>query len=382
MTKSMPEGEASIRLLVKNSTAKWLKKYLQNLKGRGLDSNFRNGEMGWLARVANFTVDVGYIKLLALNINSAVKNLVAGEANSFIYQDFWKYLRGKQRFISSPYKAIKMALDYGILEGTYADFAVGRLGRKFQHLRDITMVGQKAGEYEIRSTIFAAELTPEEWATKNITSERLRKIKDVIAITQGIFSKIDTPLWIQTWFGRVLFQMNRWRITNAMLFRRVTLEAASEIKKGNFKGSGTRRLLKMFFMYGLGMWLSYEFVKAGVKKIKIAGQDINMEDVAKSMSESINNLINLFPAMVRSLSDNPTYSVLKEMAFTIQGMAAYLGADRTPFSIEFRRGIEETRIKPLEAIFGRPTKEKSVGGLDFGFGKGKIQGITPLNFNF
>ena len=340
----LPEGQAIVQILLKPKTAVWLKRFLQNLKGRGLDYDFRSGKMAWLSKLADNIVDIGYIKLLGLNYWSALKNLVAGEANSFIYQDLRKYLLGKQRCISNPIKSTKLAFRYGALEGTFADYAQQGIG-KLKRLQDLMMIGQRGGEYEIRVSLFASELTQKEFMSGEITPERIRQIKDIIAITQGIFSKTDSPLWLQTWYGRLFMQMNRWRITNVMLLRRL-------IKEKNYKG-----LSKAFILYGIGMYLSYELGKAGHKRAKV---------VAQSMAEAINSVITLITLkpITDALTDNPTFSVLKEITYSIQELANYIrvpGIEK-PRGLEFQQGIEETWIAPVERtkeLFGKDlSKEK------------------------
>lgn len=364
----LPEGQAVVQLLLQPKTAVWTKRFLQNLKGRGLDTNFRTGKMGWLAKMADGIIDVGYIKLLGLNYWSALKNLVAGEANSFIYQDFRTYLAGKKRFATSPVKSVKMALEYGILEGTFADYTQRGIG-KLKKLQDLAMIGQRGGEYEIRTSIFVAELTPEEFASGKITPERVREIKDVIGITQGIFSKTDSPLWIQTWYGRLLLQMNRWRITNAMLLRRLIRDVIEEQRRGQRYGKGARRLSKAFIIYGIGMYLAYELGKAGYKKAA---------KVAQSMAETVNSIIALLTTDViyRTIADNPTYSVLKELTFTIQNLANYIGVPgvEEPRELEFARGIEETWIAPIE----RTRELLGIEETKSASSKASLLGLPPL----
>lgn len=336
----LPEGQAITKTLLQGKSAVWMKRYLQNLKGRGLDSNFRNGPMGWLAKVADGVIDFGYIKLLGLNWKSALKNIVAGETNSWIYQDFPTYLKGKQRFWADPKKAYTLANEYGILQGTYADYAQKGIGR-LKQLQDLTMVGQQGGEVEIRGSIFASMLTDKEWASGKIPSERIQEIQDVVAITQGVFSKVDSPLILQTWYGRMFFQMNRWRITNAMLLRRITTEAAVDIKAGKFNTQNTTRLGKTLVAYGVGMYLSYELNKAGYKK---AG------DVARNMAQTIDGVTSLVTEgdLIKMFTDNPTLSIFKEIFSTIQNFAYYIhvpGARKTK-----EKGIEDTYIAPLENI--------------------------------
>ena len=344
LDKILPEGQAITKLLLQRKSALWMKNFLQNVKGRGLDESFRRGKMSWLAKTADGIVDIGYLKLLGLNYWSALKNLVAGEANSFIYQDLKKFLLGKKRLFEHPRKTIRIAQKYGALEGTYADYAQKGIG-KLKKVQQVLMVGQKAGEFEIRSSLFAGELTEQEWNTEEVSPERIRELKDFIAITQGIFSKTDSPLWLQTWYGRLVMQMNRWRITNVMLMRRLELNAIKEIKAGKKYGKWQQKISKAFIIYGIGMYLAYKLGEAGYKKAS---------QVAQSMGEVINSIVQTITLkpIVDALSNNPTYSVLKEIAYSIQELAAYIGVPGTqePSPLQFQQGIENTWIAPIERI--------------------------------
>jgi len=336
----LPEGQAVTKNLLQGKSALWMKNFLQNLKGRGLDNNFRTGKMGWLAKTADGIIDIGYIKLLGLNWKSALKNVVAGETNSWIWQDFPIYLEGKKRFSSNPKKAYNMAKENGILEGTYADYAEKGIG-KLKKLQDFTMIGQKGGEFEIRSSIFASMLTEKEWKSGKIAPENLQKIKDTVSITQGVFSAVDSPLLLQTWYGRMFFQMNRWRITNTMLVRRITIDAAKDIKAGKYKTQNTSRLGKMLVAYGTGMYISNELRKAGYRK---AG------DVARNIAQTIDGVTSLVTEgdLVRMFTENPTLQTLKEVGNSIQDFAHYL---HVPGAEKARgKGIEETYIAPVQGI--------------------------------
>ncbi len=350
----LPAGQAATRLLLQPRTAQWMKRFLQNLKGRGLDSNFRTGKMGWLANVADKIVDLGYVKLLSLNWKSAVKNVIAGETNSFIWQDFSKYLEGKKKFLTNPIKVTKMAMENHILEGTFAEYSQVGLVGKTKKLQDLMMLGQQMGEYEIRGSLFASELTPEEWASGKLTPERQREIKDVVAITQGIFSKTDSPLWTQHWFGRMTMQMNRWRITNAMMTRRIINGATEEVKKGIYNGRNMRRLAKLAVMYGAGMYASYEASKAGYK---------TASTLVKSFGENFNSIMELLTLkpVTDAVANNPTIQSLQEISFSLLELADYMGIPGVakPQALQFNKGIEDTYIAPIDQ-FGSNKK----GGIN------------------
>lgn len=337
LDKILPEGQAVTQTLLKGKSALWMKKFLQNLKGRGMDFQFKNGPMAWLAKVAENIVDLGYIKMLSFNYMSALKNVVAGEANSWLYQDFQTYLTGKQRFYSNPKRAYELAKQFGILDGTYSDYAQKGIG-SLKKLQDFSMIGQRIGEIEIRSSIMAAMMTDAEWKAGEISKERINEMKDVVALTQGIFSKVDSPLLLQTWYGRMFFQMNRWRITNALLMRRVVADAAVDIKAGNYKTQNVNRLGKMIVAYGVGMYVANELYKAGFKK---AG------DVAKNMAQTVDGVASLFTEgdLKKIIKDNPTFQVLGEIFNTIQNTATYLHVPGAKPAKD--KGIESTYIAPV-----------------------------------
>lgn len=334
----LPEGQAIVKNLLKGKNALWMKRYLQNLKGRGLDYNFRNGKMGWLAKVADGVIDIGYQKLLGFNYISPLKNIVAGESNSWIFQDFKTYLTGKQRFLSNPKKAYTLAKEYGLLDGTYAEFSQKGIG-KLKKLQDLSMIGQRAGEVEIRSSIFASMLSEGEWSSGKIAKEKILDIKDTIAITQGIFSKTESPLFLQTWYGRMFFQMNRWRITNIMLLRRISVGAYKDISEGNYNTANVTRLGKMIAAYGIGMYISYQMYEAGYKE---AG------DIAKNTAQTLDGVFSLFTEaqLIKMFTDNPTLQMFKELSSTIQDFTFYLYVPGSKPSKE--RGIEDTYIAPLK----------------------------------
>lgn len=334
----LPEAQAITKNLLQKKGAKWQQQLLQNLKGRGLDNNFRNGPMGWLAKTADAVIDYEYLKLLALNWKSPIKNIVAGETNSWIYQSFPEYLQGKKRMFQNPKKAYELASRYGILEGTFADYAQKGIGN-LKKTQDLMMIGQKAGEIEIRSSIFASMLTDKEWASGEVHHTKVQKIRDVVAKTQGIFSKWETPLLLQTWYGRMFFQMNRWRITNTSLLSRITYDAWKDVKAGNFKTQATARFGKMLAAYGIGMYISAQFAQAGFK---------TASQVTESMAQTIDGTLSLFTKgdLAKIVTDNPTLQDFKAIINTIQNQAAYYnvpGAKKAK-----GKGIEKSKFAPIE----------------------------------
>jgi hypothetical protein len=207
------------------------------------------------------------------------------------------------------------------------------------------MIGQQAGEVEIRTTLFISELTDQEWKTGDISPIKSRKLRDIVAITQGVFSKTESPLWVQTVLGRIIMQMNRWRITNFMLSRRIINDAREEFSKGNYKGVHTERLSKMILFWMIGMYTAYQLGKAGNKK---AAQ------IAQSMAQVIDGTLALFTQgdLERMVTDNPTYAFMKKVFFSAQSISKYLhipGAKK-PGKIRIQQGIEETYVAPLETV--------------------------------
>jgi hypothetical protein len=334
----LPTGDTIMRNLLTGKNAMWLKKFMQNLKGRGLDHELRTGKAAPLIKIADTIVNMGYVWLLSFNFWSAAKNIVAGETNSLIYQDIISYLTGKQRLFSNPKRVYELAKEHGILEGTYADYAQMGLS-KLKELTNLAMAGQQLGEYEIRGSMFAGELTEKEWETGKISKESLNKIKDKVAITQGIFSRVDSPLRMQTWYGRAIMQMNRWRVTNAMLARRIAEETKKEWSDGNFSGKATRQLAKMVVLYSIAAYFAWEAAKAGNKRA---------QKLFEAMQEPINNILQLPWALVDQVTDNPTINMVKMLLFSTATLMHYMFNLPMPNKIDINKGIEDIYIPAIQ----------------------------------
>lgn len=342
----LPEGEAAIRLLLQNRSAAWTREFLQNLKGRALDFKFRTGKMGWAGALGNRIVDLEYIHLLGANYKSAIKNVIGGESNAFIFQPIDNYLSGKARLIFSPKKAYKIISNMGLLDGSYVDVARQGLIKKGKKVINSALYGlMQTAEYEIRGSFLLGEMTQAEWKAGKMTPERFREVLDKIAITQGIYSKVDSPLFVQTVLGREIMQFNRWRITNVLLLRRISKGFANEVRAGNFTGENSRRIVKLLTTYGLGMYLAYQAGQAGWE---------NGKKYAKAAAETINSTFDLvtMKALYESITKNPTLSLFGKTVFSIQELASYLtgGIYDEPKQIEFRSGLDDITVPFLMDI--------------------------------
>lgn len=354
----LPEAQAAQQLLLKDKSQLWMQRFLQNLKGRALDSKFRMGTSGWVAKTFDRAVDFNYIRLLALNYRSALKNIVGGESNSFVYQSLMNYLKGKQRLITRPKTAIKFIADSGVLDGSYADLARSTLIKKAKRITDIVLYGgMEIGEYEIRGSYLLGELTKEEWDNvikgkkEPLTPERFRKILDSIAITQGIYTKTDSPLFAQTWMGRALLQFGRWKITNLFLARRIAKQAAREIKAKNYTGPGTKRMLKLVFLNGLALYLMAAAAKRGNEEAR---------KYAKAAAELIGVIYDLVSgkAIYEAITNNPTISILGDYVYTFETFASSLGLAEKPYPIKIKRTLDEIYISALRLFGIQKTKSE------------------------
>ena len=124
-----------------------------------------------------------------------------------------------------------------------------------------------------------------------------------------------------------------------MLLRRITLDAAEDIKAGNLKSQNVTRLGKTLVAYGTGMYLSYELGKAGFK---------TAASVARNMAQTIDGVTSLVTDgdLATMFTDNPTLQTLKEISNTIQNLSVYLHVPGSKKSRE--SGIEDTYIAPIE----------------------------------
>jgi hypothetical protein len=375
----LPEAQAAQQLLLQDKSKVWMREFLQNLKGRGLDNKFRNSEMGWMVKTADKIIDFNYVRLLGFNYFSAFKNIMGGEINSFVYQDFAKYMRGKKRFITNPKAAYKIITQSGILDGSYVDFAdSGLLDKMSKTTRHLLYGGMEVAEYEIRGAYMLGELTKDEWASAlkgrlKLSDKRFRKILDDVAITQGIYTKVDSPLFAQTWYGRGMLQFNRWRITNAMLLRRIGNKAKADVGNKEYNTKAVRSVLKMFFSAGLMMYLSYELGKRGYKrarKVTLAG------------TELIKNIYEIMPpkVMYDIVSRNPAMQILGNVVYTIDQLASHIGFE-DPYPIEIKKNIFEMYVAGFRTFGLDKKKEKPKGSGAFAPSKNKLPSFAPKKSN-
>ena len=297
-------------------------------------------------------MDIGYIRLLGLNMWSAVKNVVGGEANSFVFQPFHKYITGKKRFLANPKKTYKIISELGLLDGSYVDVAKQSIITKGKKVTDTVLYGaMQAAEYEIRGSYLLGEMTQAEWKAGKVTAQRLREIMDGIAITQGIYTKVDSPLFTQTVLGRGALQFGRWKITNSLLVRRIAKGMKAEITVGNYTGQNTQRMLKMLMVSGTGMYLGYELGKAGYDKGKKA---------AEAGAELVLTIFDLMSGRLiyDAMANNPTIDTLGSIVFTMEQLAHYIsfGIVDEPRKIKFQQGIQDSYVAGLKTL--GLTKEK------------------------
>jgi hypothetical protein len=342
----LPEGQAATQLLLVGKSATWLRSYLQNLRGRGLDFNFRAGPAGWLSKVGNKVIDLGYIKLLGINYKSWVKNVIGGEVNAFVWQRTENYMTGKWRMFMDPFKAYRIVSQSGVLDGTFVDFAEQRgIMNREAWGNTILYSGMKVGEYEMRGAYLLGEMTAEEYAAESLTPGRFRQILNGIAVTQGVYTSTESPLMAQTMIGRAALQFNRWRITNAMLARRVAKLAAEDARAGNYSSPNVTRFFRMLVVTSMMIWLNYELAKAGWKtaaKMVAAG------------TELFNNMIAIFTgkAVVDAIAKNPTLELAGEVIFSIQSLLSYIsgGIIEEPQTFEINNGINESYVAPIQTF--------------------------------
>ena len=101
----------------------------------------------------------------------------------------------------------------------------------------------------------------------------------------------------------------------------------------------------MILITGMGMYLGYEFGKAGYKKGK---------QVAEASAELILTIVDLCTGKIiyDSISKNAALNMLGELVFTIEQLASYIsgGILEEPRKIEFRNNIFETYVSALKTL--------------------------------
>lgn len=217
--------------------------------------------------------------------------------------------------------------------------------------------GMELAEYEIRGSYLLGEMTEAEWRAGTLSTARFRQILDDVAITQGVYSKVDSPLFAQTVIGRSIIQFGRWKITNGFLVRRVLKGAKKEWATGNFNGTNGRRLLKMMATFITGTYLAYEAGKAGWKQgKKIAEAGTELFNLVLNMPEEISNMI----------FQNPSFQNIDQVLFSGQQLLSYISGEK-PRPIRFRSGIGDLYFSALKTFgikqLGEKEKKPSVPKL-------------------
>jgi regulator of sigma D len=157
-----------------------------------------------------------------------------------------------------------------------------------------------------------------------------------MAITQGIYTPADSPLFVQTSFGRMLMQFGRWKITNSMLVRRIVDGTYQEFKQKNYNGPNLHRLIKMFAVYAIGTYLTYEAGKAGYKTAK---------KVLSASTELFGTVANIIPNVLDVVTgNNPTQESLRALYFSYQELVAYIGLGAAPMGVKVQKGLEDSYI--------------------------------------
>ena len=364
----LPQGQAAYQLLLQKESAIWMRKTLQNLKGRGLDYKFRNGKMKYVAQVGDKIVNFGYVAMLGFNYTSALKNLVGGETVNFIVQGPAKFLSGKRRLLGSPKKAFRIISDSGILDGNYVEIVNQGIVSKMKKFSNWALYGgMTAAEYEIRGSFLLGNLTDLEWkygrigvigerngkpvmmkSSKDIFLKRIRPILDGMT-DQGIYTKVDSPLFVQTTIGRSVMQFGRWKINNTLLIRRITKGAKAEWKQGNYNGKFGQQLARMIMIYSAGTFTAYQLGQAGMEEAK---------KIAESSTEIVDTIVNLPQEFLNAITANPTFTFFDSLAYTTQQLTHYIGLTDEPDKMKFRHGIEDTYFAASKTFGFRKEKKK------------------------
>jgi hypothetical protein len=297
---------------------------------------------------------------LGVNWKSAIKNIVAGENNSLIFQSLGNYLKGKARLFGSPKKAYKIISDSGFLNGSYIDVVeIHAVKGKIKKVIDtIAFGGMEFGEYEIRGSFLLGEMTDLEWKhgelgvtgvtvdgnaiiDEGLAIKRFRSILDNIAKTQGVYSRVDSPLALQTTIGRSVFQFGRWKITNVQLVRNLVAQSVKDIRAGDVNSKNTRSLLKMVILIAFWTFVAWKLAQAGYK---------TASKMAKAGTELINLFLNPFEELKTLLTENPLMGKLSEIAFSHAELISLISGGDKPSAISFNSGIESTFLAGLETL--------------------------------
>jgi hypothetical protein len=256
--------------------------------------------------------------------------LIGGEVNNWAYNGGIKYMLGKGRLLTNPFRAQRMISNYAVLSGDYVDLARGLFKGTFKKVEKAGYLPQKLAEMEIRSSQFLGQLTRSEWKSGTLTPRRLEEILDNMDITQGVFTPARSPILAKTPYGRQALQFSRWMITDAAMIEKAI--------KGSFRGEekakNIARVLRIGIAFLIGGYLADEYSRAGYDKAK---------QYAKVLQEPINAFIRTIDGelLTQMVADNPSVRLIRELNYSQKWLTYRMGFGDMPQPIEIKKGIFE-----------------------------------------
>jgi len=231
------------RLAIGKNDIKYLIEWINDLRGiKGIDI-FSDGSLPSVA--IDWMASMTYITYMSLPLSpgrgmGAITNLIAGIAANYIDRDTMDFAKGIYRLITHPIKAKHFMDKYMLNENNfYSALQASSSSKKIAQAKELLYVHYGIGEYLIRTPLVLSMLTPEEWETEKLTIKRVVELKDVIDMTQRVFTKERAELMMKNPIIRSLMMLGRWTSTDTQY---ITFQLSEILRnRGNDSESKYRR---------------------------------------------------------------------------------------------------------------------------------------------
>jgi len=191
-------------------------------------------------KVINAFVKLTSLRLLGFNVTVGIGNLLAGKYQELRKRGGKQFIRGESRFWKDSKKSQKILKENRIVEYSFDEFIhlsnpkgfAGTIERAAYWFMD-------QSEGYIQGAAFLGELTDEEYATGNISEQRVMNINHKISTLHGEgYTALDANLLSMYSYGRALLQFKKWFITLFQdRFKAEDIDRFGDVNIGSYRAS-------------------------------------------------------------------------------------------------------------------------------------------------
>ena len=191
-------------------------------------------------KVIDAFVKLTSLRLLGFNITVGIGNLLAGKYQELRKRGGRQFIKGEARFWKDTEKSQKILKENRLVEYSFDEFIhlsdqkgfPGKIERAAYWFMD-------QSEGYIQGAAFLGELTDEEYATGNISEQRVMNINHKISTLHGEgYTALDANLLSMYSYGRALLQFKKWFITLFQdRFKAEDIDRFGNVNIGSYRAS-------------------------------------------------------------------------------------------------------------------------------------------------